>query len=585
MTVAWIVLSTRWDFANVQATINVIINIIGTIGIWAFSRFWWQHGSSKIIKRDKVPLSRLYNPSNPGDALDIIMLAKKRVFSWRHFPLLAQSFVIMALAIAMALNGPIARYALRTGQIVQQRNIEGLRAVRGGGPAGNRVSAQVIWNDTIQSLEEAGYPENQFMDFLPPTTVPWVYREGEWDPTWQGTCNGTDEQPLNVTADPNYTFSDAIDMLPAFRDTVDPSLLNTSIYRRSVDWCGWIDWSLAEPVKDVFFFVLLSSEPTVDNQLNLNQNPLFISISAIRIHSAAVIAGERTFADEPTWILNGTVGNASYTRVECTFARKQQVDNESLIPWPWTNDTASIATGYGDYYRQYVGVKSANDVPIPLPSSNELLRYYQVYVAVMSTGIVTPMIKTLSLNFATVALSLTFLAFMLLFTILILVGTIRYTVFCHQNKKELEEISVPDAKIDWMVHVSKASGTLTEHELGLPPWEHFQSATFERHALDTSPRRIGRVQSMGLPPVHLSQSRGSVTGTMREKKGFEFTIREYSKSRNSMGSNKTKLTSSDVAPDVLPNVSQNETLSCSVSLPEPISTREKTEEDDAILPV
>lgn len=522
-------------------------------------------------------MSRLFTPSSPGDAFDVVMLLGKHVFEWRHFPLLTQLVVISLLTAVMTLAGPIARFALRSGQMVRQTDLHGLNAVRGAGPLGNRVSAQVIWNDTIQSLDRAGFPRNQLMDFLPSTTDPWVYRAEEWQPTWEATCTDSEEKPLNLTGNVDYTMTDALDALPEFRATVNPLLLDSSLYRATVDWCGWLDWSLAKPIKDFVMFVMLQSDPVVDDQMDKNQNPLTVSISAIRIHDADMVANYGGFSGRAGWRINGTIGNASYTRVECTFTRKTHVDNELMVPWPWTNDTASIAMGFADYYRQYVGVKSANDAPIPLPSSDDLLRFYQVYIAVMSTGIVTPAVKVLSLTYETVELSSVFLAFMLLFTLLIVVGTIRYTLFYHRNKKQLEELFVPDAKLDWMVHVSKVGENLTEAEIGMPNRDHFQSATFGRETVDMSVGRLGRVQTMSLSSVNLKQSSPFSIGTMMDPKGLQVTVGDCSMSHISANSNITRTASTDLAPDE-PGPSR------STSITETTNANEKGNANGAIHP-
>lgn len=530
MSAAWISLGTKWQFSHVQAAVNVVISVLGTIAIWTVSRFWWQYGSTKVIKKDIVPLARLYTPGSPGDALDLILLLGKHLFTWRHFPLLSQVIIIIILTAAINLDGPIAEYALRTGTTIKQRSTHGLAAIRGAGPLGNRVSAQVIWNNTIQSLDRAGYPPNQLLDFLPDIEDSWVYEQNEWDPTWQATCTSFEEQPLNITANVNYTIFDALNAFPEFRDTLDPSLFNQSIYRLTVDGCGWLDWSLPRPLKDEVLFVMIQSEPEVDDQLNKNEDPLFISISALRLHDSSLIVNYGGYADRTNERINGTVGNSSYTRIECTFNRKPQVANESMIPWPWTNDTASVAMAFADYYRSNIGILSANNQPISLPSPDELLRLYQVYIATLSTGIVSPMTRVLSITLPTVELSSIFLAFMLLFAILIVVGTIRYTFFYYKHKKRLDELFVPDAKLDWMVHISKATDGLTEEELGLPNREHFQSAIFRRHelALDIAFRRPGRVHSMALPRVHTRESAPLVARAGEEKKGLEVTFNDYS---------------------------------------------------------
>jgi hypothetical protein len=347
MTVAWIVLSTAWDFANVQASLNVIISVLGVVSIWAFSRFWWQRASSRIMSKDNVPLSALFTFSTPGEAWDLLMLLHGHVLESRYFPLLAQLVFILLVTAATTLAGPIARYALRSGHVVKQNDIPGLSAIKGGGYLGNSNTANVFWNNTIRNLDEANFPNDQLLDFLPPSTLSWTYDEDEWDPTWRVQCNGTEERPLDIQADPNYPIIDPLHAFPAFRDTIDPAWLNKSRYRVAADFCGWFLWapnsSVASLGKDVVSFVLIQSDPTVDDQMNKNKNPIHLSLSTIRLHNTSVVLPHGAVnSARTTWAMNGTVGNASYVRTECVITRKEVVADEGKIAWPWTNDTVSF---------------------------------------------------------------------------------------------------------------------------------------------------------------------------------------------------------------------------------------------------
>ena len=275
-----------------------------------------------------------------------------------YFPLLAQLVVILLVTAATTLAGPIARYALRSGHMIRQNTIVGLSAVKGGGYLGNSASANVFWNNTFQNLDQANFPKDQLLDFLPPSTLSWTYRADEWHPTWRVECNDTEETPLNITADPRYPIVDPLNAFPAFRDTLDPAWLNKSAYRVAADFCGWFLWgantSVASLGKDVVSFVLIQSDPVVDDQMNKNQNPIHLCLSTIRLHSSSVIIPNGAVNSARTsWAMNGTVGNASYVRTECMITRKAVVADEGKIAWPWTNDTVSFCSS------QYLVVQNA----------------------------------------------------------------------------------------------------------------------------------------------------------------------------------------------------------------------------------
>lgn len=347
MAFAWIIMSTRWDFANVQATLNVIISVLGTIGIWAFSRFWYQRGSTKIISKTNAPLSTLFTFTSSGEAWDLLVLLKAHIFESRYFNLLVQLVAILIVTTATTLAGPIARYALRTGHMVQQNTIAGLSASKGGGASGNSAGASVLWNNTFRNLDEANFPHDQLLDFLPPSTLSWTYRADEWDPAWRVHCNETGETSLAITANPIYPIVDPLNAFPAFRDTFDALWFNKSIYRVTADFCGWFPWDPNYSLllaKDVVVFVLIQSDPAVDDQMHKNEHPIHLSLSTIRLHSSTLVMrnDQVNYSARTAWALNGTVGNASYVRTECTITRKAVVADEDRIAWPWTNDTVSF---------------------------------------------------------------------------------------------------------------------------------------------------------------------------------------------------------------------------------------------------
>jgi hypothetical protein len=98
MSATWIILSTTWDFANVQVTLNIIISLPGTIDIWTFSRFWYQDSSSKILRHEHVAFLSLFTFTSPGEAWDILLL-KGNIFQSQVFPILAQAIsVVLHLA-------------------------------------------------------------------------------------------------------------------------------------------------------------------------------------------------------------------------------------------------------------------------------------------------------------------------------------------------------------------------------------------------------------------------------------------------------------------------------------------------------
>jgi hypothetical protein len=78
----WIVISTRWGLSSVQASLNVIISVLGTIGLWAFTRFWWRRGCTSVLRKDTgVPLHKLFSIAGLGEGWDAAVVLRRQIFA------------------------------------------------------------------------------------------------------------------------------------------------------------------------------------------------------------------------------------------------------------------------------------------------------------------------------------------------------------------------------------------------------------------------------------------------------------------------------------------------------------------------
>ncbi|KAI9712104.1 MAG: hypothetical protein M1820_001813 [Bogoriella megaspora] len=480
MSWLWITLSTRWDLASVQAALNVVIAVLGTTSIWSFTRFWWQRASLKVLNGERiVPLSKLLTFSGPGEGWDLMTLLRRQLFAKENWHLLAQLLVVIGITAATGFAGPISKVSLRNGETIVRRSLQGLQTSKGAGPALNLLNANVLWNETIQSLNYAEFPFNQVMDFVPPTNEPWVFQENEWEPTWHVRCNQTEPTVIaNLYGDNRYTFADPLNAFPAFRDTLDSAWLNTGRYRVTTDFCGWDTPGGNPSLKDAVFYILVQSNPEADDQMYLNKNPLELSISALHVSNGNITISANTITGRKAIVPTGRFQQALYSRSECLITRNAQVEDEDSIPWIWTNDTTSIAQSYADYNRFDVEQAAGRNLTVPTPSADDLLRFYQAYIASITTNTSRPTPKTLSVRLRTVELSSIFLGLILLLFLLTLWGSVRYLVFFIKHKTDLEKTYVPDGKLEWMLHAVKTSTTLTEQMANQKDREHFRSALF-----------------------------------------------------------------------------------------------------------
>lgn len=506
----WIILSTRWDSNSVQASLNVIISVLGTVGLWAFTRFWWRRGSLCVLRNEStVPLAKLFTVSNIGEGWDVLAVLGRRIFAKGNWHLLAQLLVVVGVTLTCALAGPIAKVSLKNGHTVLKKDLPVLQAVKGAGGVANLLYEDVLWNDTARSLDDANFPTNQLLDVLPPPTVSWTYSADEWDPTWLVTCNYTGNIVLsNMTGSGTYSFADPINAFPAFRETYDAAWFDSSEYRITTGYDSWQDWTQVNQFQETVFFVLIGSDPMVDDRMDHNNDTLRISLSVLHARNFRVLFGD-TSGTGNSWQPIGPVGEASYQRAECTLSRKAHVQDETKIPWPWTNDTSSIIAGYRTNYNAEVAAAGVKKRPLTPPSAEEMVRFYQIYMATINTFHSDTSLRRLSVTVQTVELSLVFLAALVLLTVLTAWTSIGYAIFLRRHNAKIKELYVPDGKIEWMIHAVKCSEPGSDPEAnrqgspGRKDSDHFSSAIFGPMPLDSdapvdgTPQvpRLARVQT------------------------------------------------------------------------------------------
>lgn len=345
---AWIDVSSRWELTSVQAALNVIISVLGTVGLWAITKHWWQQGRKRMLSpNSNEPLPKFLTVSGLGDVWDVFYIFRKKAFTRGNWHLLFQVAIVVIITALTMFAGPIAKVSLTVTKTIQQQALMGLQAIKGDGDTGNLLNGDVSWNQTIQSLDQAEFPLDQLLDYLPPTSSPWKYFAAEWTPTWKMSCNPTEETAIaNLQASGNVPITRPFDAFPAFKTGFDPIWFNTSQYRTVCQNAAWIDVTFQKPFRDAMFFCVTQSDPLVEERLETNNSTLKIIISVFHLQGFTIAnIQDVTWNANPSFVPIGSVDHASYAKVECEVTRSRQVDDESMIPWIWTNDTQSIVEG------------------------------------------------------------------------------------------------------------------------------------------------------------------------------------------------------------------------------------------------
>jgi hypothetical protein len=429
----------------------------GTIGIWAFSRYWWQRGGRKVLKSQRdVPLPKILSLAGPGEGYDAVKLLRWKIFTKEHTSLLLQILVILAVTMSCMFAGPLAKISLRSSLTVRPKKMDVLKAWKGGDMYGNSLFDNVKWNDTMVSLDAAEFPHDRLLDYLPPPTYPWTFIPSEWESYWHASCEFHEETVLNnLQASGNGTFYNALEAFPGYRDTYDTSWLDASEFRSQTNENGESIYTPEDGMrmKDVLVWFIIQSDPSIDSRMTTNKGDMKLSISALHVKDVAVLTDDdATQAGLFTWRPIGPVGNASFTRVDCDITKKPGAIESEETPWLWTNDTFSIADAYATMWVTRLSANSTKNATVSPPSPHELFRFYQAYMIAANTWYSRSYSRSVSTWTDTVQLSIACLTLVLILTLLELWLTGRYLWFLRRNKLQLASTCIPDGKIEWMIY-------------------------------------------------------------------------------------------------------------------------------------
>lgn len=420
-------------------------------------------------------MSSLFTVTSIGEVWDVLCLMKSRLLRKAFLPLLFQSIAVVLVTTISMLSGPIARYSLRNAQEILVTPVDGLlgAAFPEMGPYGHMTTGNVLWNRTLDSLIAANFPTDQLLDYLPSLTVPWIYNPTEWNATWTASCTDTERTYLNITADKDHNIYDPINAFPEFGRTFDPIWTNQTQYRYSVDLCGWEIYQKngSGIIQDFAFFVLLETEPTLDEQMFKNSAPLHISLTVLHVRNALMPDGQLNFA-------SGPAGLSDFTRTECLLTRRPDVPDTGYIAWPWTNQTAQIVSAFADYYRYNISLMADKKLVVPPLAPKEIFRFYQAYLVSYLILNEYPVTRSLSVLTDVIQLS-TITLVIILFLVLCMIGILsRYVVFRRRHSKDLVVFQVPEAKLDWFLYTFKGSRHVMPHELALANRDLFADAVY-----------------------------------------------------------------------------------------------------------
>jgi hypothetical protein len=436
----WFILSLRWPLEDVQAVLNVLISVLSAIGIFTFARFCWQSATLHLTKQRNVPVASLLSLTSPGEAFQVLwFLNFKSLRAKKYRRILFQSLIIFGLSVSAVLSGPIARFASRQGHTVMPVEMHGSLATT---TWESMVEADVAWNRTKNTIEAAGFPTDQLLDFLPDMSQPWVYREDEWNNTWRAQCTFDPLTPITLNATGNYSDGSWFTEIPGLFEIVP---------LRFVDLPGaWSSNMGAASKGDLYTDVLMFFVTTIQRKEGIHfaeDISMGLLISAIHLHDAPMAP----FDSNGTFGI-GPIGKSSYTRAICDLERSAATINATNIAYPnlilpYYDDTFSQAIE--EHYHATFFYQAINNLPLWVPTGEDMFRFYQAYLISKDTQDYRPVTRIISARVPTVELSSVFLAVVILIGFLILTGLIYHSFFLLRYRSAISQM--PESKLDWLL--------------------------------------------------------------------------------------------------------------------------------------
>lgn len=491
MAVYWFSLPTDWKLEDVQAVLNVVITLLSALGIFTLVRCCWIRAAGRLVQDHKVLLPSLLVLNTPGEALDVLNLMRSKIFSIRFATVLVQCVVVVCLSSTAILSGPIARYSTRKALIVVKQDVPGLLASRNF----NGMSfANVEWNLTYTRLEDAGFPKDQLLDYLPDNSIDWVFEPAQWNNSWSLECKRTPKTPVELYDSGNCR--QLTSEIPNLERIFNVSKWDPVTSK----WDGY--YSSLDVNKDILLFVHGVNKWDYVETFNTSRS-MSMLLASIHLHD---VPRNQNLTDGCSF-RQGDIGKSSYTKIECEIRRQETVEDALDVAYPDIhNDTyANVPAAYRAFYQSRFTQQATSDTNISVISPDELIRFYQAYNIAKDLQYRQPITRRLSVSVQVVQLSVIFLAIAVMIGLLILLGLIRYGIFAILHRPIMT--NTPQSKLDWMI----------------------QSIQTEDHhpfsdAVTTS---IGQ----SVMPSPATRSSGSLSIEAKKRKKDEFETATYSEGR------------------------------------------------------
>jgi hypothetical protein len=267
----WVVLSTTWALEDLQAGLSIVIQVLCVCGLFISSQYFWQVQALQVARGQRVPIVRVLSINTPGEVWDAIRVLRLRIFFYSSTAM--QCLLVIGLDLTALLSGPIVRGVSHRGVRLPVRKLNGKLTSRSTTCIRDDVvGTQRIWD----RLDNAGFPKDQLLDYLPDISVNWEYVEQDWNSTWAADCDFTDKTEIQLTGTgvSNATnnlpllfeqFDGLWDLVPSFNPNwtyIDIDNQGSTLDGRFKDATLWLNVVDLDPMRMALVVVYMNHPPS-----------------------------------------------------------------------------------------------------------------------------------------------------------------------------------------------------------------------------------------------------------------------------------------------------------------------------------
>lgn len=441
----WISLRKEWRLQDVQAALNVVISGLSALGIFALTRFCWQASARQSFRHEYIPVSALLTVSTFGEVWDTIWLLKDKIILRRHAKVLAQVVIVSLLSATTLFSGPIAKFSTRLANATE--DVLGFIATRS---HASISEAHLRWNSTFASLDRASFPYDRLLDYVPDTSINWLYVPDQWNSSWVLGCTSTESTPVVLVAGDSCT--DLYAEMPALENIISKD--GQTRYKMG----GYY-------VNDTWTHGLLTlakiQVTDFDESTSITYG-MFVEIAAVYLHSIPRQMNTSSSCD----FGKGPAKSASFTKVACNLTRTAHDPELSNIAFPDSVLADQVADAMYSYYQDGVVASAIRNTSVPEIPPRDIIRFYQTWLITKDTQNLYSVRRRLDVQASIVQLSTAFLAVAIFTLILITFGIVVYIIARLANKRTLA--NTPQSKLEWMLKLIHATTPESPPECSLP---------------------------------------------------------------------------------------------------------------------